>query len=196
MQAARDINYNIMLQADIEDIQSACQVNSEMYNICQDVHFWHSKLKRSHLPLPPVEFISATQWIDYYIFASRIMDYVEKVLDVINQSKNVAIRDINDLSFFHPILDKITLGKWYNVWYKASGDYFRDIYNKYDENVPHGILVVNFKDGVYRFVLQVGKYDIATNAISYQHVVAVLYHFISCYQYPHDIDSGEVYDII
>lgn len=75
----KDINWSILLQADIEEIEYICQTNKMMYRICQDVHFWHSKFKHDHLPLPVVDFETPAQWIASYRFQQKVRTYVDQV---------------------------------------------------------------------------------------------------------------------
>ncbi|HSW76412.1 MAG TPA: hypothetical protein VLG50_05180 [Candidatus Saccharimonadales bacterium] len=183
-----EITYSYLLNTNINDLKNLCQTNKNIYELCNDIHFWYTKFEKNNLPLPKVNFFTIQQWIDCYQFTTRIMNYVDHVLTYLDK-ENLEIYLINDLSIFANIVDKKTLSLWYNIWYKVSEDYFDDIRIGYDDNAPVGVLVIAHNNNNYRFVLKVRQYYVSSNNIAYEQVVFILYHFISNYQYVHSGDK-------
>lgn len=73
-----DVVFNILLQTDIDDIKNLSLVNKKHYNVCNHIHFWHTKFKQNHLTLPNFNTI-ISDWIQIYKFTFYLMDYDQYV---------------------------------------------------------------------------------------------------------------------
>lgn len=77
----RDIDFNILLQTDINHIEQLCKTfNKQIYNVCHDTHFWHLKFKNDGLPLPDIDMNTISDWIKSYNHIKNIMEYINYII--------------------------------------------------------------------------------------------------------------------
>jgi hypothetical protein len=80
------MEYNILLQADIETINTLCHVSKVFKNICQDYHFWKEKFTINQLPLILKQTI-VDDWIKEYKTIDNINTKIVKLINVITLDK-------------------------------------------------------------------------------------------------------------
>jgi hypothetical protein len=59
--------YNILLQADINDIANLCLVNKQTYNICCNKQFWVEKFNNNNIFIP-VNRGTPQSWIYLFMY--------------------------------------------------------------------------------------------------------------------------------
>ena len=107
-----EINYKILMDLPIIDLENICQTSRETVDFCSDPRFWEERFRREDLPLlKRAERISG--WITEYklskIAQIREKHYVEALLN-----KNIIVLDltkVNDVSILPNFLDKEQFSK-------------------------------------------------------------------------------------
>ena len=76
-----DIIFNVLLNADIDNILPLCLTNHDNNKICEDVYFWINKFKHDKLPIM-VELYPITiyQWVIEYKHVETCYGTVKNIL--------------------------------------------------------------------------------------------------------------------
>jgi hypothetical protein len=178
-----DLNFNILLEADINYIEQLCKTfNKQIYNICQDAYFWHVKFEHDQLPLPEIDFDTPSEWIKTYINIQNKMLYYNHVVHF-----DYIYFLLHDFNILKPYVDINTYKQLYLNIQLYSKDYFSDLRQAYDDHLPR--CVVEFRDTKVTFNIENKMIIIKLpkNIIN-----NMIYKFISLYYYPYDGYTREI----
>lgn len=180
----RDINFNILLESNINQIKNFCKTyNKQIYNICQDSYFWHLKFEHDNLPLPEIDLDTPSEWIQIYNDIYKKINYYNFIIDNYDNI-HFYIHDINVLKLY---VDANTYKKLYLNMTLYTKLYVRDIDNGYDDNLPCITTTINNTNVIFEIE---GKHiKIVLPKIIINNMI---YKFISLYYYPYDSNTREI----
>lgn len=107
-----ELNYKILLDLPILDLENVCSTSSSAASFCSDASFWRDRFQREGLLLPRDEN-SVFSWILEYKL-SRIAQLRERHYSNLLEAGSVIVLDllrVNDVSILPDFLDKAELAR-------------------------------------------------------------------------------------
>ena len=137
------MEYNILLNVDINDFQALCQSHSIFNKISHDNHFWIDRFQYDHIPLTNKQN-SKINWFNEYTKTIKSLQIVNLV---VNDQENL-------LTPFKDILltDILNIMIEYDFEFKAFNYSIESEY-KFYKNVKLGYIIINMiNPNLYKFL--------------------------------------------
>jgi len=143
-----DIQYQFLLQTDINDIPRACQANQKYYRHCSTKQFWIDKFEQDRLPLLSNQCNTIECWIDEYNNTANAVDTTDAILNKFKRYSyfTITLTGLGELVTLDDLLTILPV-----AFVNKHQQFIQDIYNHVNDDAALS-LEVFMRNNTYRLI--------------------------------------------